>query len=33
MKLLYGTTNTAKLNSMRSKIEGLGIEIIGLKDI
>lgn len=33
MKLLYGTTNTAKLNSMRSKVEGLGIEIIGLKDI
>jgi len=33
MKLLYGTTNIAKLNSMRSKVEGMGIEIIGLKDI
>lgn len=33
MKLLYGTTNTAKLNSMRNKVEGLGIEIIGLKEI
>lgn len=33
MKLLYGTTNTAKLNSMRNKVEGLGIEIIGLGDI
>lgn len=33
MKLLYGTTNPAKLTTMRSKIEGLGIEIIGLNDI
>jgi 8-oxo-dGTP diphosphatase len=33
MKLLYGTTNPAKLAIMRSKVEGLGIEIIGLKDI
>ena len=33
MKLLYGTTNPAKLDSMRCKIEGLGIEIIGLNEI
>ncbi len=33
MKLLYGTANPAKLASMRSKVEGLGIEIIGLNDI
>jgi 8-oxo-dGTP diphosphatase len=33
MKLLYGTTNPAKLNSMRSKVEGLDIGIIGLNDI
>jgi XTP/dITP diphosphohydrolase len=33
MKLLYGTTNPAKLNRMRSNVEGLGIGIIGLNDI
>jgi 8-oxo-dGTP diphosphatase len=33
MKLLYGTTNPAKLEAMRNIVEGLGIEIIGLKDI
>lgn len=33
MKLLYGTSNPAKLNSMRKIVQGLDIEIIGLKDI
>lgn len=33
MKILYGTTNPAKLNSMRLITEPLGIELIGLKDI
>ena len=33
MELLYGTTNKAKLESMRRITKILGIEIIGLKDI
>ena len=33
MKILYGTTNPAKLSSMRLITEPLGIELIGLKDI
>ena len=33
MKLLYGTTNQAKLNLMRSAVEPLGIEIVGLSDL
>ncbi len=33
MKILYGTGNPAKLSSMRSRLEGLGMDIIGLKDI
>jgi XTP/dITP diphosphohydrolase len=33
MKLLFGTTNPAKLESMRSKVKVLGIEVIGLNDI
>ncbi|MBO5228777.1 MAG: hypothetical protein J6B39_07275 [Lachnospiraceae bacterium] len=33
MKILYGTGNPAKLSSMRSRLAGLDIEIIGLKDI
>lgn len=33
MKMLYGTTNPAKLQSMRRMLEGLGIEVIGLNDI
>lgn len=33
MKLLYGTTNQAKLEHMRQILDDLGIEIVGLKDI
>ncbi|ARC86699.1 ham1 family protein [Clostridium argentinense CDC 2741] len=33
MKLLYGTSNPAKLAHMKKVLEGLDIEIIGLKDI
>ena len=33
MKILFGTTNESKLNSMRRMIEDLGIELIGLKDL
>lgn len=33
MKLLYGTANPAKLKHMREMLEGLDIEIVGLKDI
>lgn len=33
MELLYGTTNKAKLESMRRISKILGIEIIGLNDI
>jgi XTP/dITP diphosphohydrolase len=33
MKLLFGTTNPAKLETMRSKVKVLGIEVIGLNDI
>lgn len=33
MKILYGTTNQGKLDSMRQAVEGLGIEIIGLNDM
>ncbi len=33
MKLLYGTTNQAKLNSMREHLKGLDLEIISLNDI
>lgn len=33
MKLLYGTGNQAKLSAMRSRLEKLGIELIGLEDI
>lgn len=33
MKILYGTGNPAKLEAMRRRLEGLNIEIIGLKDI
>jgi 8-oxo-dGTP diphosphatase len=32
-KLLYGTTNPAKLKFMREMLQELGLEIIGLKDI
>ncbi len=33
MKIIYGTTNPAKLKSMRRMLDGLDIEIIGLNDI
>lgn len=33
MKLLYGTTNPAKLNSMRRITDSLGIELIGLREL
>lgn len=33
MKLLYGTGNPAKLSVMGRKLEGLGIELIGLGDL
>lgn len=33
MKILYGTGNPAKLSAMQRRLEQLGIELIGLKDI
>lgn len=33
MKLLYGTTNQAKLELMRRAVEPIGIEVIGLSDL
>lgn len=33
MKILYGTGNPAKLSAMQRRLEKLGIELIGLKDI
>lgn len=33
MQLIYGTNNPAKLESMRRKIEGLDIELIGLNSL
>ena len=33
MKLLYGTGNPAKLSAMRSRLEPLDIELIGLNDL
>ena len=33
MKLLYGTGNPAKISSMRKKLSGLDLEIIGFKDL
>jgi 8-oxo-dGTP diphosphatase len=33
MKLLYGTTNQAKLDHMKQILSGLDIEIVGLKDV
>ncbi len=33
MQILYGTTNQAKLESMRRITKSLGLEIIGLKDL
>ena len=33
MKILYGTTNKAKLQAMRNALESFNIELIGLGDI
>ncbi|MBQ4522208.1 MAG: hypothetical protein IJA10_04575 [Lachnospiraceae bacterium] len=33
MKILYGTGNPAKLDAMKRHLVGLGIEVIGLRDI
>lgn len=33
MKILYGTSNPAKLSAMKRRLEKLGIEIIGLKEL
>ena len=33
MKLLYGTTNKAKIDTMRRAVEPLGIELISLNDL
>lgn len=33
MRLLYGTANPAKLEHMREMLDGLNIDIIGLKDV
>lgn len=33
MKLLYGTTNRAKLDAMKKALAGLPIELIGLGDL
>ncbi len=33
MKILYGTTNSGKLQAMRNGVKGLDIEIIGLNDL
>ena len=33
MKLLYGTTNRAKLDAMKKALAGLPIEMIGLGDL
>lgn len=32
-KILFGTRNSAKLLSMRRRLEGLGVELIGLEDL
>ncbi len=33
MKILYGTTNKAKLQAMEKSVKGLNIELIGLNDL
>ena len=33
MKILYGTTNQGKLLAMKKSVEGLGIELISLRDV
>ena len=33
MKILYGTTNKAKIQVMKNAVESLDIELLGLEDI
>ena len=33
MRIIYGTGNPAKLSAMQRRLDGLNIEIIGLKDV
>ena len=33
IKLLYGTGNPAKLNAMKKRLSGVGITLVGLKDL
>lgn len=33
MKILYGTSNLAKLSAMKRRLENLGIELISLNEI
>lgn len=33
IKLLYGTGNSAKLNAMKKRLSGVGITLVGLKDL
>lgn len=33
MKLLYGTGNPTKLSPMRKRLQGMGIEVLGLRDL
>lgn len=33
MKILYGTTNKAKIQVMKKAVDALNIELIGLEDI
>lgn len=33
MRIIYGTGNPAKLSAMQRRLEGLNLEIIGLKDV
>ena len=33
MKLIYGTTNKAKIDFMKRRVEPLGIEILSLTDV
>ena len=33
MKILYGTTNLGKLQAMKKSVEGIDIELIGLRDM
>lgn len=33
IRLLYGTGNPAKLNAMKKRLSGLGITLVGLKDL